>query len=77
MIKDIQDRWIPYDFKKQNIDKFLENLNIDKTVEISSISGGKHPAIHSGAYAAAKAGIVMLTEQMSRCWMSTLEPHKR
>ena len=37
-------------------------------VNISSISGGKHPAIHSGAYAAAKAGIVMLTEQMSLEW---------
>ena len=37
-------------------------------VNISSISGGKHPAIHSGAYASAKAGIVMLTEQMSLEW---------
>ena len=45
LIKDIQDRWIPYDFKKQNIDKFLENLNIDKTVEISSISGGYSNAL--------------------------------
>ena len=37
-------------------------------INISSISGGKHPAIHSGAYAATKAGIVMLTEQMSLEW---------
>jgi len=37
-------------------------------INISSISGGKHPAIHSGAYAATKAGIVMLTEQMSLDW---------
>ena len=37
-------------------------------VNISSISGGKHPAIHSGAYAAAKAGLVMLSEQMSLEW---------
>ena len=28
----------------------------------------KHPAIHSGAYAAAKAGLVMLSEQMSLEW---------
>ena len=37
-------------------------------VNISSISGGKHPAIHSGAYAASKAGVVMLSEQMSLEW---------
>lgn len=37
-------------------------------VNISSISGGKHPAIHSGAYAATKAGVVMLSEQMSLEW---------
>ncbi len=37
-------------------------------INISSISGGKHPAIHSGAYAAAKAGLVMLSEQMSLEW---------
>lgn len=37
-------------------------------INISSISGGKHPAIHSGAYAASKAGVVMLTEQMSLEW---------
>ena len=37
-------------------------------INISSISGGKHPAIHTGAYAATKAGIVMLTEQMSLEW---------
>ena len=37
-------------------------------INISSISGGKHPAIHSGAYAATKAGVAMLTEQMSLEW---------
>ena len=37
--------WIPYDFKNQNIDDFLENLDIDKTVEISSIQGGYSNAI--------------------------------
>jgi NAD(P)-dependent dehydrogenase (short-subunit alcohol dehydrogenase family) len=37
-------------------------------VNISSISGGKHPAVHSGAYAASKAGVVMLSEQMSLEW---------
>ena len=37
-------------------------------VNISSISGGKHPALHSGAYAASKAGMVMLSEQMSLEW---------
>ena len=45
LIKDIQTKWIPYDFKNQNIDDFLENLNIDKTVEISSIQGGYSNAI--------------------------------
>ena len=45
LIKDIQDRWIPFDFKNQHIDEFLENLNIDKTVEISSIRGGYSNAI--------------------------------
>ena len=37
-------------------------------INISSISGGKHPAIHSGAYAATKAGVAMLSEQMSLEW---------
>ena len=45
MIKDVQADWIPFDFKNQNIDDFLENLNIDKTVEISSIKGGYSNAI--------------------------------
>ena len=45
MIKDVQAEWIPFDFKNQNIDDFLENLNIDKTVEISSIKGGYSNAI--------------------------------
>src|SRR5210317_330650 len=40
LIQDIQTNWIPFNFKKQNIDEFLDNLNIDKTVEISSINGG-------------------------------------
>ena len=33
-------KWQPFDFKKINIDKFLDSLNIDKTVGISSIKGG-------------------------------------
>ncbi len=37
-------------------------------VNVSSISGGKHPAIGTGAYAATKAGIAMLSEQMSLEW---------
>lgn len=37
-------------------------------VNISSLSGGKHPAIHAGAYAATKAGVAMLSEQMSLEW---------
>ena len=45
MIKDVQADWVPFDFKNQNIDDFLENLNIDKTVEISSIKGGYSNAI--------------------------------
>ena len=45
MIKDVQAEWIPFDFKNQNIDDFLENLNIDKTVKISSIKGGYSNAI--------------------------------
>ena len=39
-LKTIQKKWEPYNFKEQNIDDFLQNLNIDKTVEISSIHGG-------------------------------------
>ena len=40
LINDIQNKWVPYNFESENIDDFLENLNIDKTVEISSIRGG-------------------------------------
>ena len=50
MIKDVQADWIPFDFKNQNIDDFLENLNIDKTVEISSIQGGYSNAIKPVSY---------------------------
>jgi deoxyribodipyrimidine photo-lyase len=45
LIKDIQAEWIPFDFNNQNIDDFLENLDIDKTVEISSIQGGYSNAL--------------------------------
>jgi len=45
LIKDVQANWIPFDFKNQNVDNFLENLNIDKTVEISSIKGGYSNAL--------------------------------
>ena len=48
--------------------KLMEEKGEGNIVNISSISGGKHPAIHSGAYAAAKAGLVMLSEQMSLEW---------
>ena len=34
-------------------------------VNISSISGGKHPATSTGSYASSKAGVAMLSEQMS------------
>ena len=44
-IKSIQEKWKPYDFKTQNIDEFLDELNIDKTVEISSIQGGYSHAL--------------------------------
>jgi deoxyribodipyrimidine photo-lyase len=33
-------KWQPFDFKNSNIDKFLDSLDIDKTVGISSIEGG-------------------------------------
>mgnify|MGYP001157267958 FL=1 len=45
LIKDIQNKWVPYNFESENIDDFLENLNIDKTVEISSIRGGYSNAL--------------------------------
>ena len=48
--------------------KLMKKKGEGNIVNISSISGGKHPAIHSGAYAAAKAGLVMLSEQMSLEW---------
>ena len=48
--------------------KLMKEKGEGNIVNISSISGGKHPAIHSGAYAAAKAGLVMLSEQMSLEW---------
>ena len=48
--------------------KLMKGKGSGNIINISSISGGKHPAIHSGAYAATKAGIVMLTEQMSLEW---------
>ena len=48
--------------------KLMQENGTGNIINISSISGGKHPAIHSGAYAAAKAGLVMLSEQMSLEW---------
>ena len=48
--------------------KLMKEKGAGNIINISSISGGKHPAIHSGAYAAAKAGLVMLSEQMSLEW---------
>tara|TARA_B100000676_G_scaffold311829_1_gene383284 strand:- start:146 stop:1642 length:1497 start_codon:yes stop_codon:yes gene_type:complete len=45
LIQKILAQWPSFNFKKSNIDKFLENLNIDKTVEISSIKGGYSNAI--------------------------------
>ena len=48
--------------------KLMKEKGEGNIINISSISGGKHPAIHSGAYAAAKAGLVMLSEQMSLEW---------
>ena len=45
-IKTVQDKWKPYNFEEQSIDVFLENLNIDKTVEISSINGGYSHAVN-------------------------------
>ena len=48
--------------------KLMKEKGEGNIINISSISGGKHPAIHSGSYAAAKAGLVMLSEQMSLEW---------
>ena len=48
--------------------RLMQKKGSGNIVNISSISGGKHPAIHSGAYAASKAGVVMLSEQMSLEW---------
>ena len=48
--------------------KLMKEKGVGNIINISSISGGKHAAIHSGAYAAAKAGLVMLSEQMSLEW---------
>jgi len=33
-------KWKPFDFRKTNTEQFLDSLNIDKTVGISSIEGG-------------------------------------
>ena len=51
-----------------SVARLMKEKGSGNIVNISSISGGKHPAIHTGAYAATKAGIVMLTEQMSLEW---------
>ena len=48
--------------------RIMKEKGSGNIINISSISGGKHPAIHSGAYAATKAGVAMLTEQMSLEW---------
>ena len=45
-IKNILDQWPPFDFQNLNIKEFLENLNIDRSVEISSIRGGYSNAIN-------------------------------
>ena len=45
VIQKIQAQWPSFNFKNVSIDTFLENLNIDKTVEISSIKGGYSNAI--------------------------------
>ncbi|MDP6181305.1 MAG: SDR family oxidoreductase [SAR86 cluster bacterium] len=51
-----------------SVARLMKEKRSGNIVNISSISGGKHPAIHSGAYAASKAGVVMLSEQMSLEW---------
>ena len=48
--------------------RLMKKKKSGNIINISSISGGKHPAIHSGAYAATKAGVAMLSEQMSLEW---------
>jgi NAD(P)-dependent dehydrogenase (short-subunit alcohol dehydrogenase family) len=48
--------------------RLMVQNGVGNIINISSISGGKHPALHSGAYAASKAGMVMLSEQMSLEW---------
>ena len=48
--------------------RLMVQNKVGNIINISSISGGKHPALHSGAYAASKAGMVMLSEQMSLEW---------
>ena len=51
-----------------SVARLMKEKGSGNIINISSISGGKHPAIHSGAYAASKAGVVMLSEQMSLEW---------
>ncbi len=51
-----------------SVARLMKEKRSGNIINISSISGGKHPAIHSGAYAASKAGVVMLSEQMSLEW---------
>tara|TARA_Y100001949_G_C15934834_1_gene307394 strand:+ start:377 stop:1129 length:753 start_codon:yes stop_codon:yes gene_type:complete len=49
----------------RSVAKLMIKQQSGNIVNISSISGGKHPAVNTGGYAASKSGVAMLSEQMS------------
>ena len=49
----------------RSVAKLMIKKQSGNIVNICSISGGKHPAINTGGYAASKSGVAMLSEQMS------------
>ena len=46
--------------------RLMVQNKVGNIINISSISGGKHPALHSGAYAASKAGIYGFTKSVAK-----------
>ena len=45
MISSVEKTWKPFDFKNTDIDAFLDQLTIDKSVKVSSIKGGYSNAL--------------------------------
>ena len=45
MVSSVEKTWKPFDFKDTDIDAFLDQLDIDKSVKVSSIKGGYSNAL--------------------------------